>query len=251
MDGQGAQDGRRIPGPVPGSHARGRNGRPQEDLRRGQGHRHRLCQQQHHDLAAEGRQRLAADRRHRQAGDGRAGGVGDRRAGDADDARAADPANLRRGRGSRRGAGAARHARGTGASPRRRTSRLPRPTCSRTPKRHERRGHRGQQSAADGSPDRAALAADQGAAGVRHRLHLLLLLRQADLQRAGVAVRLDRRPGKFEVHLHRAAGIFPDPAEAGAVRRRLHLVPDRRRRRSTSSWRPASTSTSAAPSCRI
>ena len=61
-----------------------------------------------------------------------------------------------------------------------------------TPKRHERRGYRGQQSAADGPPDRAALAADQGAAGVRHRLHLLLLLRQADLQRAGMAVRLGR-----------------------------------------------------------
>ena len=57
--------------------------------------------------------------------------------------------------------------------------------------------------------------------------------------------------GKFEIHLHRAAGIFPDPVEAGDVRRRLHLVPDRRRRRSTSSWRPASTSTSAARSCLI
>ena len=43
-------------------------------------------------------------------------------------------------------------------------SRRPRPTCSRTPKRHERRRHRGQQSAVDGSSDRAALAADQGAA---------------------------------------------------------------------------------------
>ncbi len=32
-------------------------------LRRGQGNRDRLCQQQRHDLAAEGRQRLPADRR--------------------------------------------------------------------------------------------------------------------------------------------------------------------------------------------
>ena len=33
--------------------------------------------------------------------------------------------------------------------------------------------------------------------------------------------------GELEIHLHRAAGIFPHPVEAGAVRRRLHLVPDR------------------------
>src|SRR3977135_3856961 len=39
-------------------------------------------------------------------------------------------------------------------------------TFSRTPKRHERRGYRGQQGALDGSPDRAALAADQGAVGI-------------------------------------------------------------------------------------
>ena len=110
---------------------------------------------------------------------------------------------------------------------RRRTPRPPRPTCSRTPKRHERRRHRGQQGAADGSPDRAALAADQGAARLRHRLHLLLLLRQADLQRAGLAVRLGRGARELEIHLHRAAGIFPHAVEAGAVRRRLHLVPDR------------------------
>src|ERR1700738_95697 len=98
---------------------------------------------------------------------------------------------------------------------------------SRTPKRHERRGYRSQQSAADGSFDRAALAADQGAAGVWYRLHLLFLLRQADLQRAGVAVRLGRRRGKLEIHLHGTFGIFPDPVEAGAVRCRLHLVSDR------------------------
>src|ERR1700687_3005218 len=108
-----------------------------------------------------------------------------------------------------------------------RTSSPQRLTTSRTPKRHERGGYRGQQSAADGSFDRAALAADQGAARIRRRLHLLLLLRQADLQRAGVAVRLGGGAGKLEIHLHGAAGIFPDPAEAGAVRRRIHLVSDR------------------------
>ena len=57
--------------------------------------------------------------------------------------------------------------------------------------------------------------------------------------------------GEFEIHLHRAAGIFHHPAEARAVRRRLHLVSDRRRRKSTNSWRPASTSTSATRSCLI
>ena len=97
---------------------------------------------------------------------------------------------------------------------------------ARTPKRHERRGHRGQQSPVDGPFDRAALAADQGAARLRRRFHLLFLLRQANLQRAGVAVRLGGGRGKFEVHLHGAAGIFPDPVEAGAVWRRVHLVPD-------------------------
>ncbi len=30
-----------------------------------------------------------------------------------------------------------------------------------------------------------------------------------------------------EIHLHRAAGIFPDAAETRAVRRGVHLVPDR------------------------
>ena len=98
------------------------------------------------------------------------------------------PRDIRRGRGPRGGVAAAgRLRRKFTVSPRRRTPR-PQPDAPRTPKRHERRRYRGQQSAADGSPDRAALAADQGAAGVRRRLHLLLLLRQADLQRAGVAV---------------------------------------------------------------
>ena len=65
-------------------------------------------------------------------------------------------------------------------------------TFSRTPKRHDHRRHRGQQGAIDGSPDRAALAADQGVLPSAY-LHLLLLLRQADLERAGLAVRLGRR----------------------------------------------------------
>ena len=50
-------------------------------------------------------------------------------------------------------------------------------------RRHEdrgrREGDRGHQGAADGAPDRAALAADQGAGRVLPHLHRLLLLRQA------------------------------------------------------------------------
>src|ERR1700731_3754271 len=111
-------------------------------------------------------------------------------------------------------------------SRRRPTPRTQRLKYSRTPKRHERRGYRGQQSAADGSFDRAALAADQGAAWIRRCLYFLLLLRQADLQRAGVAIRLGGGAGKLEVHLHGPSGIFHYPVEARAVRRRFHLVPD-------------------------
>jgi len=95
----------------------------------------------------------------------------------------------------------------------RRTSRPQRLTFSRTPKRHDRRGYRGQQSAADGSSDRAALAADQGTVGIRCRLHLLLLLRQADLQRAGVAIRLGGGPENSKIHLHSALGVLSDPVE--------------------------------------
>src|SRR5258708_3926009 len=99
---------------------------------------------------------------------------------------------------------------------------------SRTPKRHERRRYRGQQSAADGSSDRAALAPDQGAARFWHCLHLLLLLRQANLQRAGMAVRLGGGRGELEIYLHGAAGIFHHPTKTRVVRRRIYLVPDRR-----------------------
>lgn len=53
-----------------------------------------------------------------------------------------------------------------------------------------------------------ALAADQGADRVRDHLRAVLLFRPAHLQRAGLAVRLDRGAGEFALHLHRAAGIF-------------------------------------------
>ena len=57
--------------------------------------------------------------------------------------------------------------------------------------------------------------------------------------------------GEFEVHLHRAARIFHHPAQAGDVRRGVPRRSRWWRRRSTCSSRPASTATSAAPSCRI
>ena len=95
---------------------------------------------------------------------------------------------------------------------------------SRPGARHEPRRHRGQQSAVDGSPDRAALAADQGADRLRADLRALLRLRQGHLQRAGVALRLGGGAGAFEIHLHRAARIFHHPAQARHVRRRLPVV---------------------------
>jgi sec-independent protein translocase protein TatC len=74
--------------------------------------------------------------------------------------------------------------------------------------RGRREGDRGEQSAADGALDRAAFAADQGADRLRHRLCRLLLLRQDDLQRADLAVRLGRGPGEFQVHLYRLLEYF-------------------------------------------
>ena len=58
----------------------------------------------------------------------------------------------------------------------------------------QRRGRdRGHQGAVDGAPDRAALAADQGADRIRADVRALFLLRQADLQHPGLAVRVGRR----------------------------------------------------------
>ena len=50
----------------------------------------------------------------------------------------------------------------------------------------------------------------------------LLLLRQTHLQRADLALCLGGGPGKFEVHLYRAARIFHRAAQARDVRRGLH-----------------------------
>ena len=86
------------------------------------------------------------------------------------------------------------------------------------------RRDRGDQSALDDASDRIALAVDQGAGRFFHRRHRLLLLRQADLQRAGLAVCLGGRSRELKIHLHGAAGIFHHPAETRAVRRSLCLL---------------------------
>ena len=144
----------------------------------------------------------------------------------------------------------------TSRRPRRRPSRL-RPR-RRLPRRrsgpgtpHDARGHRGHQGPADGAPDRAAVAADQGAARLRRDVRALLHLRQGHLQRPGLALRLCGGAGELQVHLHGAARIFRHAVEARHVRRRVPVVPDHRRRSSICSSRPASTGTSARPSCRI
>ncbi len=93
---------------------------------------------------------------------------------------------------------------------------------------HDARGHRGHQGPADGAPDRAALAADQGAARLRRDVRALLRLRQGHLQRPGLALRLGGGAGELQIHLHGAARIFHHAAQAGDVRRGLPVVPDRR-----------------------
>ena len=114
------------------------------------------------------------------------------------------------------------------------------------------RGHRGHQGAADGAPDRAALAADQGArCAFAVMFVVLLLLRQADLQRAGLAVRVGGRPGELQVHLHRRCWNISSPSSSSRCSARPSCRSRSWRRRSTCSSRPASIATSARRSCRI
>src|SRR4029079_5670096 len=86
------------------------------------------------------------------------------------------------------------------------------------------RGYRGDQGATDGSPDRAAFAADQGADRVRRDVRDLLRVCQGHLQCSRLAVRMDRRTGKFQVHLRRAARIFRHTTEARDVRPGLPVI---------------------------
>ena len=192
-----AQDpahGRRVPGPVPGGDARSRD---------------RPAQERHgrHGRQGQGLHAVRSDRgrapRHREIG--RRSAVA--RPVEPANPTAANPSAEAPRRADRRAAAAvgrrrpalpptAEQTAATDAAPRP-SRRSPTPSPMRGGRPHEHRarrvGDRGQQGAADGAPDRAALAADQGAARVRGDVHPLLHLRQADLQRAGVAVRLGRR----------------------------------------------------------
>ena len=131
-----------------------------------------------------------------------------------------------RGRRHRARVAAARRAdrRGRAASRRRRRSPSPRsPTASpaRGGRPHDdrarRSGDRGQQGAADGAPDRAALAADQGAVRVLRDVHPVLHLRQADLQRAGVAVRLGRRARRIRSSSTRRCSNISSPSSSSRM----------------------------------
>ena len=117
--------------------------------------------------------------------------------------------------------------------------------------RHDPRGHRGHQGAADGASGRAALAADQGADGVRASMFvLLLLLRQADLQHPGLAFRVGGGPENSKFIYTALLEYFITQlklAMFGAAFSRSRWW----RRRSTCSSRPAFTATSARRSCRI
>ena len=116
---------------------------------------------------------------------------------------------------------------------------------------HEPRGHRGHQGAADGAPDRAALAADQGAARLRRDVRALLLLRQAHLQRPGLAL----RAGGGRRRIRNSSTPRCSNISSRSSSSRCSARPSCRfrwwRRRSTCSSRPASTATSARRSCRI
>ena len=122
---------------------------------------------------------------------------------------------------------------------------------SRPGARHEPRGYRGHQGAVDGSPDRAAFAADQGVDRIRRDVRDLLRVREGHLQCSGVAVRMGRRTGKFEIHLHCAARIFHHAAQARDVRRSFPVISRWWRRRFTCSLRRGFIVTSARPFCRI
>ena len=112
--------------------------------------------------------------------------------------------------------------------------------------RGRREGDRGHQGAADGAPDRAALAADQGADRVlRSRSsccfffakHIYNILIWPFVWVAGA----ENTKFIYTALLE----YFWYPAQARDVRRGLHLVPGDRRRRSTCSSRPGSIATSA------
>ena len=113
------------------------------------------------------------------------------------------------------------------------------------------RGHRGHQGAADGAPGRAARAADQGGRRLRGDVRRLLLLRQADLQRPGVAVRLGGRARRIRSSSTRRCSNISSCSSSSRCSARPSCRFRWSPRRSTCSWRPASTATRRRPSCLI
>ena len=108
--------------------------------------------------------------------------------------------------------------------------------------------------AADRASDRAAGAADQVADRLRRHVLRLLLLRQADLQHPALAVSSGLRRRRSRT----CSLIYTAPLEylftqikVAVFGAALPRVSRSSRRRSTSSSRPASTRTSATPSCPI
>ena len=160
-----------------------------------------------------------------------------------------------------------RHAGAAAAQPRHagrrrrgRTGRARSPSRSAEPdsgrRRHEprrrREGHRGHQGAADGAPDRAALAADQGARRVRLTFFVCFFFAKQiynvltwpyRLGRGRRRIRSSSTPALLEYFI-----VQLKLAMFGAA---FIVVPGRRRRRSTCSSRPAFTATSGRPSCPI
>ena len=159
MDGQAPSHGVGVPGPVSGSHARSRAGRPEEAGRRHDLAGAELRQFRSGQRGPQGiREHSAADREcdHRQTAADAPGTPAVSEPGPISESGAlSGPAAVETDAGSctgRRSAGPLPSQKPPGRTP---------PSTMANP--HDARGHRGHQGAADGSPDRAALAADQGA----------------------------------------------------------------------------------------
>ena len=114
-------------------------------------------------------------------------------------------------------------------------------TCARTADPSLRHGGRGRQGGMKTEEDEKEIEATK-APLMEHLIELRSRLIKAlvaffltfivcfafagrHLQRADLAVRVDRGPGAHQVHLHRAARVLLDPAQARDVRRGVHLVP--------------------------
>ena len=123
------------------------------------------------------------------------------------------------------------------------------PMASPHEPRGRREGDRGDQSAADGALDRAALAADQGADRVRDRFVVCFFFAKTIYNVLTWPFVWVAGAGELEVHLYRPARIFRRPAQARDVRRRVHRRSRSSRRRSTCSSRPGSIAKRSRRSC--